>query len=152
MPRKPKTAAKGDTATSYFRAIFKENRQLLKSKSNDEILDRWLADHPWEREVPVNVKYILATVKSVLRHRHHKKMKDMKLGQAGGLLAHRVVISRAASQVVDGVNDRTQALEKLEEQIGECMRLARSLDKKKLANAIVLLRRARHEVVWQLGE
>src|ERR1700729_432212 len=101
MPMKSKpTTAKGDTVTSYFRAIFKENRQLLKSKSNDEILARWLADHPDEKEVPDNVQNILGNLKSVLRHQRRKKIKKKKLEQGGGLAVHRVVISRAASQEV----------------------------------------------------
>jgi hypothetical protein len=151
MPRKPKTTTKGDTATSYFRATFKENRKLLKSKSNDEILDRWLADHPWEKEVPANVKNILGNLKSVLRHQRRKKMKKKKVEQGGGLAVHHVVISRGASREVAPDDDRTENLEKLEEAIDACLTMARGLDEKKLGNAIGFLRKARREVVWQLG-
>jgi hypothetical protein len=152
MPRKPKTtAAKGDSVSSYFRVIFKENRQLLKSKSNDEIFARWLADHPGEKEVPDRVKYILSKVKSDLRHQRRNKMKKKKEEAVGGLVAHRVVISRVASPEGDGVDNRVQGLERLEEAIDGCLTMARGLDEKKLDNAIVFLRRARREVVWQLG-
>jgi hypothetical protein len=152
MPKKPKTKAKNDSISGYFRAIFKENRHLLKSKSNDEILARWLKDHPGEKEVPDRVKNILGNLKSVLRHQRRNKMKKKKLEQGGGLAVHRVVISRVASQESALTDSWTQNFERLEEAIGECMTLAQGLDEEKLANAIGLLRRARREVVWQLGE
>jgi hypothetical protein len=154
MPRQPNanstTTAKGATVSSYFRAIFKENREMLKSRSNDEILDRWLADHPWEKEVPERVKVILAKVKSSLRHKRRNKMK--KKEQAGGQAVYQEAGAAAVAQKLALADDRTLGLERLEGQIDECLTVARSLDEKKLSNAISLLRKARREVVWQLGE
>jgi hypothetical protein len=46
----------GETVSGYFRRIFKENPRLLKERSNDELLKRWLADHPGHKEVPQTVK------------------------------------------------------------------------------------------------
>jgi len=43
-------------------------------------------------------------------------------------------------------------LDALEEQIDECLTLAKNLDREGLANVIGLLRRARNEVVWKMGE
>jgi hypothetical protein len=63
MPRKPKAAAQapagrakgnGETVSGYFRKIFAENPGLLDSRSNDELLQCWLKDHPGEPEVPRN--------------------------------------------------------------------------------------------------
>ena len=36
----------GESVGGYFRRIFKERPDLLKSRSNDEVLARWLADNP----------------------------------------------------------------------------------------------------------
>jgi hypothetical protein len=36
----------GENVSGFFRQIFKENPKLLNERSNDELLRRWLADHP----------------------------------------------------------------------------------------------------------
>ena len=41
---------------------------------------------------------------------------------------------------------------RLEEQIDECLSLAKYLGRKELASVIGLLRKARNAVVWKLGE
>jgi hypothetical protein len=60
-----KTVAKANTnggsVASYFKAIFKENPAFLDSRSNDEILLRWLKDHPDEKTVPERIKVISPT-------------------------------------------------------------------------------------------
>jgi hypothetical protein len=43
-------------------------------------------------------------------------------------------------------------LEVLEEQIDECLLAARTLDRQGLESVINLLRRARNEVVWKMGQ
>jgi hypothetical protein len=45
-----------------------------------------------------------------------------------------------------------RGLPALEEQIDECLTLARGLDREGLADVIAILRRARNEVVWKMGE
>lgn len=52
MPRgKPKPGSSdGETVSAYFRRIFKERPDLLGTRSNDELLARWRADHPWGKE------------------------------------------------------------------------------------------------------
>ena len=42
----------GESIQGYFRRIFKEKPKLLRERSNKPLLDRWLADHPGEKEVP----------------------------------------------------------------------------------------------------
>jgi hypothetical protein len=54
----------GETTSGYFRRVFKENPKLLVSRSNDELLRRWLADHPGHKTVPPNVQNHLSHVKS----------------------------------------------------------------------------------------
>ena len=52
--------ADGESIQGYFRRVFKEKPRLLRERSNKELLDRWLADHPGETEVPDRVKYSAA--------------------------------------------------------------------------------------------
>ena len=52
----------GESIQGYFRRIFHEKPKLLKERSNDELLARWLADHPSETEVPKRVKSGLANL------------------------------------------------------------------------------------------
>ena len=69
----------GETTSGYFKRVFKENPALLQSRSNDELLARWLTDHPGEKTVPENIKKHMSTVKGILRHKGRKKMGRPKL-------------------------------------------------------------------------
>src|SRR5690242_12839317 len=62
-----------ETVSGYFRRVVKENPKLLRVRSNQALLDRWLQDHPGEQEVPKQVKAGLMNVKSVLRSKRRKK-------------------------------------------------------------------------------
>ena len=44
------------------------------------------------------------------------------------------------------------ALEELEEHIDDCLTVAKLVDREGLAHVIKLLRQARNEVVWKLGQ
>ena len=57
----------GENISGYFRKVFGENPKWLEGRSNDEVLARWLKDHPGETEVPKRVKQNLSNVKSNLR-------------------------------------------------------------------------------------
>ena len=63
----------GETISGYFRQVFKDNPKWLEGRSNDEVLARWLKDHPGEKEVPKKVKQNLSNVKSILRQAERKK-------------------------------------------------------------------------------
>src|ERR1700726_49698 len=63
----------GETVSGYFRRVFGENPKWLATRSNDEVLARWLKDHPGETEVPEKVRQNLSNVKSVLRKADRKK-------------------------------------------------------------------------------
>src|ERR1700676_4639797 len=71
--KQEQTNADGESTMGYFRRIFKENPKLLKSKSNADIFDRWLTDHPGEKEVPKKVKQSLSNTKSVLRSKSRRR-------------------------------------------------------------------------------
>jgi hypothetical protein len=142
---KAKGNAKADngaeTVSSYFRKVFAENPKLLKSRSNDELLQRWLADHPGEKEVPRRVRQNLANIKSVLRKKGRKRGRRQQAEQLQG-----------GEATVAQARRSSRGLEQLEEQIDECLTAAKVLDREGLEHVIRLLRQARNEVVWKLGQ
>jgi hypothetical protein len=141
-----KASAPAESVASYFRGVFKENPRWLKSRSNDDLLLRWLKDHPGEKEVPNRIKGIMANTKSVLRKIGRKGKYKQK--QANEAVAHQAVSTKMARPT----STQSQGFEQLEEQIDECLTLAKNLDRDVLDSVIRLLRRARNEVVWKLGQ
>ena len=131
----------GESTSGYFRRVFKENPKLLRSRSNEELLERWLKDHPGEKEVPQRVKTNLANVKSLLRRRGRKKRGKGKAEQPG-----------EAATPAATPRPANRGLEPLEEAIDECLILAKNLDRAELESVIGHLRRARNEIVWKMGE
>jgi hypothetical protein len=71
--QQPAPSSNGETTSGYFRRLFKENPKLLKGGDNSELFDQWLRDHPGNKEVPVNVKYILHAVKTHLRQKRRQR-------------------------------------------------------------------------------
>jgi hypothetical protein len=132
-----------ETIAGYFRKVFRENPNLLRGRSNEELLRRWLADHPGEKEVPNRVKQSLSNIKSVLRKKRRKRKAKGQAAQA----------MTTAPKPTEGASKKAvRSLEPLEEQIDDCLSLAKHLDREGLDSAIKLLRRARNEVVWKLGQ
>jgi hypothetical protein len=136
--------SQGENISGYIRRLFKENPKWLAARSNDEILARWLKDHPGETVVPHRVKKNLSNVKSLLRQARGKKPGKPK--NESQPAAPTAATSAAAPR--KGV----RGLETLEEQLDECLTLAKNLDREGLSSVINLLRRARNEVVWKMGE
>jgi hypothetical protein len=126
-----------------FLLVFPRYR-LRQHTDHHEILLRWLKDHPGEKTVPARIKGNLSNVKSVLRKKRRKKpgRKPGVATPAGGVVA--VAIEPARISI--------KGFEKLEEQIDDCLTAARGLQNEALAGVIGLLRRARNEVVWKLGQ
>jgi hypothetical protein len=129
-----------ESVSGYFRQIFKERPDLLNSGSNTALFDRWLQDHPGEKNVPNRVKYILSNVKSLVRKKGRKKAGRKKAAEVPTLVA-------AQASTVPRMK-----LEALEEQIDDCLTHAKRLDREGLADIISLLRRARNGVVWKIGQ
>src|SRR5687767_7953172 len=69
----PKAEQGSEGASAYFHRLFQENPRLLKGRSNEEVLRRWLQDHPGPTEVPKPVKVAMANVKSLLRKKGRQK-------------------------------------------------------------------------------
>jgi hypothetical protein len=130
-----------ETVSGYFRKVFADNPKLLKTRSNEELLNWWLTDHPGAKEVPNRVKQILSNVKSILRKKGRKRVQHQEVNHQPTAVAAPAAANKSSSR-----------LEHLEEQIDECLTLARSLDREGLEHVIRLLRQARNEVVWKLGQ
>jgi hypothetical protein len=136
----------GETVAGYFRKVFKENPAWLKERSNDKLLQKWLADHPGEKAVPATVKSNLSNIKSVLRSKKRKKV--ARVAQASQPAATPMAPQAKVARVPTGGSK----LEALELQIDECLIAARHLDREGLHDVIAMLRRARNAVVWKLGQ
>src|SRR5262249_13055465 len=108
------------------------------SQSNAMLLKRWMADHG-ASEVPNNVRNGLANLKSQLR----KRVREGR--PIGGKVVARTKPTQPRSPESNG-------LDALEEQIGDILSMARNIDREGLAEVIALLRRARTQVAWKMGE
>src|SRR5947209_2293748 len=117
--RKPKPSDNGaaENVSGYFRRVFNERPDLLSGSSNSQLYDRWLKDNPGQKEVPKRVKAILFNVKSVLRKHGRKRRGARHAGQP------------AQGAAVSAAMPRTyvQKLEALEEQIDECLTIAKNV-------------------------
>jgi hypothetical protein len=137
MARPRKNAEGGESVQGYFRKIFDENPKLLKQRSNKELFERWLKDHPGETAVPDKVKQGLSNLKSVLRNRRQRRKRAQAEENAMGAPARRLT-GRAGSALIG-----------LEGQIDEALVMARQMgDQDEVSR---LLRAARNRVIVQLG-
>ena len=143
-------APEGESVSGYFRKIFEANPGLLDSRSNDELLGKWLADHPGETVVPERIKQNLANIKSVLRKKLREPAKSKGTGKKLGRPAKTVALQE--KQEKPAVSKASRGLERLEEEIDDCLTLAKHLDREGLGSVISHLRRARNDVVWRLGQ
>jgi hypothetical protein len=144
MARQPaaRRNSAGETTSGYFKRLFKENPQFLRSHNNEKLLNQWLTDHPGNKEIPKNVRQILSNVKSVVRSKRRRRKKGAEGDQATLVAAMSPAMRKA----------KGNKLEALEEQIDDAMSLAKDLDRQGLGNVINMLRRARNEVVWKMGQ
>lgn len=138
------TKSSGDEPISpYFRKLLEKRPDLVKNRSNEEIYDIWLTDHPGHKEVPTKVRNILSNIKSQLRNkkkRGRKRKAKAKAAATNGAVARGVVKSTS-----------TRSLEKLEEMIDDCLSLARNEAPQELETVIQHLRKARNQVVRKMG-
>ena len=138
MARGTRTADE-ESISGYFRSVYDQNPKLLKQRSNKPVLDQWLADRPGYEDVPERVKANLANLKSNLR-----KKRRIQRGKRAELADNGI-------QAV-GKRPSIKGLELLEEQIDDCLTVAKHLDRQGLHEIISLLRRARNGIVWMIGE
>jgi hypothetical protein len=126
--------------SAYFRQVLTEHPDWLRGKSNDLILAQYRQDKGKNPEAPISIKVRnnLSNIKSVLR-------KEMGMGAYAGRKARALAKSTLGGSMI-------QRLEDLEEQIDECMIKAISISAETMDSVIRLLRKARREVVWKLGQ
>jgi hypothetical protein len=134
----------GQSTMGYFRKLFLANRKLLRTRSNAELLGRWLADHPGEETVPNSVKQSLSNVKSTLRKKYLR-------GPRASKISAEVEEQAGSPETAVASSPLESALEALEVQIDDCLTLARNIDREGLHEVISYLRRARNQVVWKMG-
>ena len=87
----------------------------------------------------------LSNIKSVLRNKRRRK----RGGKPKTTVAAGAVVMM---DVATAVPPRRAKLEALEENIDDCLTMAKNLDRDGLDSVIKVLRRARNEVVWKLGQ
>jgi len=143
-PKKVAQAEGGETSSGYFRRIFKENPKLLVTRSNEELMSRWLADHPGHKAMPPKVQGHMSNVKSILRKKGRKKLGRPKKVERDGAVS-------AGSTPPKPTRIAPNRLEALEEMIDDCLTVAKHMDREGLDDVIRLLRNARNAVVWKLG-
>ena len=135
-----------ENTSAYFRRIFKENPKLLKRDSNPQLYERWLKDHPGEKEVPKNVQAILHNLKSILRKKRRQRRAEK---DQPALISDEA--STPAPTALAVLRRAGKDLAHLEELIDDCLAVAREMGREELAPVIKLLRSARNEVVLQAG-
>jgi hypothetical protein len=137
----PKGNAQGESIQGYFKRILRENPKLLKGRSNEELLRGWQEDHKGQ-EPTTSVKAGLQNAKSALRS---KRRKRRAVKQEDGQ-------QQVATHPLAKPAKTAHKLEALEEQIDDCLSLAKHLDREGLEDVIKLLRHARNKVVWAMGQ
>lgn len=140
-----KKKQQGESVAGYFRRLFQEQPAWLEEKKNDELLARYRQDHNMAPEEPVEkrVKDAMANTKSQMRKQHRQA------DTAAGPGRRKVPAMNRSAQ---GTAAAPARIETLEEQIDDALTLARHLDREGLGEVINLLRRARNQVVWKMGQ
>jgi len=133
---------RGKSLSAYFRGVFQERPHWLHETSNDLLLARYREDRgiPAEKVLAPSVRNTLANIKSKLRKEERENADPAK---------PRAADKPAMSRADDSANS---LLANLEEQIDDCLTLAKNLDREGLDQVINLLRRARNGVVWKIGQ
>ncbi len=133
----------GESMMGYFRRFFDEDPSLVKKKSNQQLIERWMQDHPGYTDHDLRrARQSLANTKSMLKRRKRGRRKK----------------AEASSEATTNVNSMVhhtprsrRSLEDLEVNIDNCLMMARGLDQAGLETVIRYLRLARNEVVLKNG-
>jgi hypothetical protein len=140
MVKRTKAITPEESIQGYFKRILRENPKLLKGRSNQELLRRWQEDHPG-KELTRSVKIGAQSAKGVLRSKRRRRAPKAAEQTPS-----------AATPVRASDRRKSHDLETLEEQIDDCLRLAKQLDREGLQDVIRQLRKARNMVVWKIGQ
>jgi hypothetical protein len=147
MAKAAQKSGDDESIMGYFRPILEQNHELLKGRSNDELYARWLKDHPGHKSVPDQVRNGLSNLKSTLRKKYGIRKGRRRKKAAAGAAAE-----SAAPAVKRLARGAAGQMDRLEEQIDECLALAKTVDREGLGDVINLLRTARNRVVVQTAQ
>ena len=133
-----------ETVSGYWKQVFAEHPHLVRERSNEELYQIYLRDHPGETEVPKGAKNGLSNVKSQLRkeRKNGRRKRGRPKGSGNGASAPAAAARPARP---------ARSLETLEEHIDECLSLAKSLGQDALEPVVHALRKARNLVIMQEG-
>src|SRR5262245_46027761 len=111
-----KTKGMKPSQSAYFKQLFADSPDLLRSISNEEIFDRWKSDHPGAH-LTDKVRGILSNVKSIMRK---------QFGIRGRRRRRRRADIDPSAQSAPRTRISTGTLETLESRIDEVLALART--------------------------
>lgn len=133
------------SVSGFFRQQFEEHPEWLHSSSNEELINSWKAAFPNTTEKQLRkVKANLANVKSLLRRKEREGGRGRgRPGRPPG---------RPSMASAGNAFTGRPTMERLEEHIDEGLIMAKNLDRAGLEKVIKLLRSARNEVVWKMGQ
>jgi hypothetical protein len=129
---------KRKSLAAVFKQYYAEHPEWLEGDGNAKAVAQFEQDHPG-RKANSQVRQAMYNVKSAL-----------KKGETG---ASTMPQKKTASRDIAAVHRTTRAnepLSLLEEQIDDCMSLAKLIGKERMRNVLVSLHRARNEVVVML--
>lgn len=130
---------KRKSLAAVFKQYYAEHPEWLEGDGNAKAVAQFEQDHPG-RQANSQVRQAMYNVKSAL-----------KKGETGASTkAHKKTSSREMMAAVHRTTRANEPLSLLEEQIDDCMSLAKLIGKERMQNVLISLHRARNEVVVML--
>jgi hypothetical protein len=136
----------GESVAAYFRAKISDQPNLLDDKgSNAILLEMYKNDHPNQTAKAMKkVAGALANTKSIIR----KELRGEKTTRSKPVIVVGTAVS--SPNLLDSLEELT--LPALEEQIDDCLSMAKRMDRAGLEEVIHHLRLARNKVVWKITD
>jgi hypothetical protein len=140
-----KVKEKAPSFASVIRSYYEENPEWLDTASNQDLIERYLKDHPGE-EWSKRHQQGAANEKTKLRKKAGK-VRRRRRKRSGGESENAANESR-----VIRVRTPMGVLEQLELLIDDCLSVAAKQNNPALENTVKHLRVARRSVAWAMGE
>jgi hypothetical protein len=146
-----KAKEKGESLRGYFVDLFRSNHDLVRGKSNAEVVQRWEKDHPGQRFTQSHQNALANAKTKVAKElgiRKRRKKRRAAVAPAGTAVAARPAGSPGRPAGAG------HTLENLELAIDRCLSTARTLEDRDedMHKVVRDLRAARNAVVWILGK
>ena len=142
--------AEGESLRGYFIQLFRNNPDLVRNKSNAEVVQRWEKDHPGQK--------FSKSHQNALANAKTKVAKELGIRKRRGKRKRAAAVAVGAAPRPAGTPGRPagagHTLDSLELAIDRCLSTARSLEDRDadMPNVVRHLRAARNAVVWILGK